>query len=277
MIPAVSGYRVVATPTAMDAYVTGMLHCYALKTMLSAYTGPLIRVRRSSDDVEANISAVGGALDTATLLTFAGSGDAFISKWYDQRGNFDADQSTSTNQPKIVSAGSYLGAATFDGVDDYLRTHTTAVVALSFAMEAAMLTTPSSGSANYFGHPLLATTSNNGLTAQWQADDGYINVYNFSGSSSLSYLHANFNLNTNERNLWIMDRASYPPTLYTNGSANSVNSGTSGSVDSGPFTDQDLYIGTLHADSQFGNVAVKSFIVWTSNQSSNHSGIDAAM
>ena len=49
--------------------------------------------------------------------------DGFVETWYDQSGNGnDAEQTASDEQPKIVSAGSYLGYLEFDGSDDFLKT-----------------------------------------------------------------------------------------------------------------------------------------------------------
>ena len=66
-----------------------------------------IRVRRSSDNAEANIGfAWNGDLDTAALLAHVGSGDGFVTTWYDQSGNArNATQATAANQPQIVSNG----------------------------------------------------------------------------------------------------------------------------------------------------------------------------
>lgn len=95
-----------------DSNPIGVAYSIA-RRLRSAYgTGPLIRVRRSSDNTEQDIGTVvdGGTgqrvLDTATLLTFAGAGSAFIRTVYDQSGrgrNFI--QTTQANQPRIVNAG----------------------------------------------------------------------------------------------------------------------------------------------------------------------------
>ncbi len=82
---------------------------YSVRRLRSAYAGPLIRVRRSSDNTELDISASGtgcGDLDTAALLAFVGAGNGFIRTWYDQSGNgLNITQTTNGNQPRIVSAG----------------------------------------------------------------------------------------------------------------------------------------------------------------------------
>ena len=79
----------------------------------SAYSGPLIRVRRSSDNAESDFGAVLTAdsngdrwLDDMGLLGFVGSGSGFVTTWYDQSGNGrNAVQATAGNQPSVVNAG----------------------------------------------------------------------------------------------------------------------------------------------------------------------------
>jgi hypothetical protein len=81
---------------------------YSLRNLSSTYTGPLIRVRRSSDNSETDIYGISnGQLDESSLLTFAGSNSLSIVKWYDQNNNTrDAIQFTNGSQPFIVESGS---------------------------------------------------------------------------------------------------------------------------------------------------------------------------
>lgn len=107
--------------------LSGAAQAYSLRKVSSAgYTGKAVRVRRSSDDTTSDIGFTSGALDTASLLSFAGSGDAFVVTWFDQSGNGrDITQTTASKQPKIVAAGAVVTsggkpAVTFDGADDIL-------------------------------------------------------------------------------------------------------------------------------------------------------------
>jgi hypothetical protein len=83
---------------------------YSLRKLRSAYTGSAIRVRRSSDNDEQNIGFTAlGNLDTSSLTSFCGSGNGFVTTWYDQSGNArNATQTTAANQPQIVSSGSVI-------------------------------------------------------------------------------------------------------------------------------------------------------------------------
>ena len=97
-----------ATPT-FTGTLDGMsaAAAFSVRRLRSAYTGSLLRVRRSSDSTEQDISAtVAGNLDTTTLTSFCGSASCYVRTWYDQSGNArDAVQATASAQPRIVNAG----------------------------------------------------------------------------------------------------------------------------------------------------------------------------
>ena len=97
---------VAATFSILDNY-PGASAAYSLRKVRTAYTGSAIRVRRSSDNQEMDIAFnVSGDLDTTTLLSFVGSGDGFVARWYDQSGNNDyAYNTTASSQPRIVISG----------------------------------------------------------------------------------------------------------------------------------------------------------------------------
>ncbi len=78
----------------------------ASRKLRTAYTGAAIRVRRSSDNVEADIGFSGNALDTAALTAHVGANSGFVVTWYDQSGNGrHVTNATTTQQPRIVNAG----------------------------------------------------------------------------------------------------------------------------------------------------------------------------
>jgi hypothetical protein len=97
-----------STPLLIDTY-PGASVAYSLRKLRTAYSGSAIRVRRSSDNTEQNIGFVNNVLDTASLLTFCGAGNGFVTTWYDQSGNGNhATQSVAFNQPQIVSGGTMI-------------------------------------------------------------------------------------------------------------------------------------------------------------------------
>lgn len=98
---------------------------YSLRKLRTDYTGACIRVRRSSDNTEQDIGFVGNDLDTASLLSFVGAGNGFVTTWYDQQGSNNLTQAISSGQPQIVASGSIilrssLAAVSFNGVTNQL-------------------------------------------------------------------------------------------------------------------------------------------------------------
>lgn len=84
---------------------TDLKLAFSLRKVVSAYSGSAIKVRRS-DNSEQDIGFdSNGDLDTSALTTFVGSGDGFVSKWYNQLGSNDASQTIASRQPKIVNSG----------------------------------------------------------------------------------------------------------------------------------------------------------------------------
>ena len=108
----------------LDTY-TGASAAYSLRKLSSDYSGDAIIVTTNGTDSQ-SIGFVGNELDTATLESFAGSGDAYVSTWHDQSGNGrDFTQSTFANMPKIVSSGSTITQNSkpiveFDGSTRYM-------------------------------------------------------------------------------------------------------------------------------------------------------------
>ncbi len=80
---------------------------YALRQLSSNYNANTINVRRSSDFTTLDIGFTSnGDLDTATLKTFVGSGNGYITTWYDQSGyGNNAIQATQATQPQIMNSG----------------------------------------------------------------------------------------------------------------------------------------------------------------------------
>jgi Alpha-L-arabinofuranosidase B, catalytic len=137
---------------------------YSVRRLRSAYTGPLLRVRRSSDNTEQDIGpTLGGNLNTTTLTSFCGTNSCFIRTWYDQSGNArDATQTTNTNQPRIVNAGAVETQSArpiplYDGVDDWVQPSGLPTTSSLFATIIASSTT---ATWNSFGSLFSDRTAN---------------------------------------------------------------------------------------------------------------------
>ena len=103
--------------------VPGAAAAYSLRSLSRSYAGPVVTVRRSSDDAEEDFTAA--EVSDGTLAAFCGAGDGFVKTWHSQTGSNDATQTTAGYQPKIVSSGVVVTeegkpAIQFDGSDDFL-------------------------------------------------------------------------------------------------------------------------------------------------------------
>lgn len=110
----------------LDTY-TGSKSAHSIAYKLrTEWGGDCITIRRSLDDTELDINFTDNELAMAAAEAFAGAGDAFVSKVYDQSGNgFHLTAPSNSAQPKIVSSGTGVlfngkPAALHDGIDDTL-------------------------------------------------------------------------------------------------------------------------------------------------------------
>jgi len=126
----------------LDTY-TGAAAAYSLRKLSSDYSGNAITVTTDGIDSQ-DIGFSGSNLDTAALESFAGSGDAYVSTWYDQSGNSrNFTQSTFANMPKIVSSGTTIlqnskPIVEFDGSTRYMDISAQQTFSDEFFMTFAM-------------------------------------------------------------------------------------------------------------------------------------------
>jgi hypothetical protein len=88
--------------------VAGATGWWGLRAYSAAKAGTkAVRLRRDSDQIEQDFNTLAnGSLDTASITTFKGAANLFVSKLYDQTGGSVGDlvQATTTNQPSFVLA-----------------------------------------------------------------------------------------------------------------------------------------------------------------------------
>jgi hypothetical protein len=233
---------------------------YSVRKLRSAYSGSAIRVRRSSDNTEQDIGFSSGNLDTSALTSFCGSGNGFVTTWYDQSGNGrNATQTTAANQPQIVSAGSVLNVNSkpslkFDGINDEFALSSTITTSIYSNFVVLKKTSTSS-----IVIPL--GLSNGQLTGAWS--DG--NLYENNGTSFVSVPFTN---NTNQ-NLF---------SVLKNGNTLTDFSGKQNGTDLGsytgiPFTSIAIdIIGARTLTYSDGNL--QEIVVYSTSQASNRTGIE---
>lgn len=99
-------YGGIQTALLLDLYPSTT--AYSVRKLRTSYNGACMRVRRSNDNAEQDIGFVGNDLDTASLLSFVGANNGFVTIWYDQMNTANASQTSASNQPLIVDNGNLI-------------------------------------------------------------------------------------------------------------------------------------------------------------------------
>ena len=94
-----------SSPYPLDALSVKPIFAVSLRRLKTAYAGPAIKVRRSSDNATADIGFSSGDLDTVALSAFIGANSGYIDTWYDQIGTAHMTAPSTASQPRIVNAG----------------------------------------------------------------------------------------------------------------------------------------------------------------------------
>lgn len=77
----------------------------SLQRLRTAQTNA-IRIRETGGNTESNIGFSTNAFDASAATTFTGANNGEVVTWYDQSGNgYDVTQSTTTQQPQLISGG----------------------------------------------------------------------------------------------------------------------------------------------------------------------------
>ena len=255
----------VAGTLLLDLY-PGAAAAYSLRQLSTAYTGPAIQVRRSSDDTLQDIGFVDGNLDTASLLSFVGSGNGFVKTWYDQSGNsINAIQGTASKQPIIVSSG----------LVNTLNGKPTMQFISAFVMDLNLTQYPftSGGSATEKSIFTIAENTasiNQNLYNIADGRDIYAMTYNRSANNTYAFLGANYGViggNITGQNI-ISSLAISPSSKTFNNTVEGV------SINLARANFNDISIGSRGGSYPMdGNI--QEMVMYELNQSANRGGIEA--
>jgi hypothetical protein len=255
---------IVGTPAftgLLDTYPNAAA-AYSLRLLRTLYTGNAIRVRRSSDNAEQNIGFVSNVLDTASLLTFCGAGNGFVTTWYDQSGNANNGvQTTAFNQPQIVSSGAMV---TTNGKNSILFDANKFLNLSSSITVGASSYTSLIGKRTASGDRLIGLSrySTNGYSLYLWSD----NKYYFLGKTNL-YLASSSTDTTTAQLLLTGQNSAGTMSMFKNGSA--ITSSTAGIVYS------TLVDSIGAASGNFANCNLQETILYNSDQSTNRTGIES--
>ncbi len=191
-----------------------------------------------------------------------GANNGFVVKWYDQSGNGgDLEQSTTANQPQIVSSGAVLkdngkpvitGLSAFNGSHLDLKTPKTTYL-------------PSTG--QYYFFSVCKTNTPRGI---FYREDTRFQLIAQSGNTSTSVRNSNYAANTYRKNT-----VAYTPvnrnevyTTFTSQTMLTIDGSLDNSVGS-------FVLG--YGVSQFANWDMQEFIVYEGDKSSDESNIETAI
>ncbi len=225
-----------ATPI-FSGFFTNPSAAYSVRRLTSAYSGPLLRVRRSSDNTEQDIgSTIAGNLDTTTLTSFCGSATCYVRTWYDQSTNVrDAVQATTSAQPRIVDAGvtdaqSGRPAIYFDGTSYNLESATSFDTSYSILAVASRSATTASATSyrrllNVGGRLVFSYCYLGTLTGAYATFAGM-----GSGSNDTSANTPTVNIPANTPVTMAVTNGSNVLTPYINGASQNTKNGATASV-----------------------------------------------
>ncbi len=259
--------RPVVQPSApsllLDQYGANVKLAYSVRKLRTAYAGNCMRVRNGSS-VELDIGFdASGNLDESALLAHCGSGDGFVTDWYDQSGNGGTmEQGTGSVQPQIVSSGAVLkdnGKPVVTGVPAAGGSHMDLITPKTDYL-------PSTGQYYFF------SVCNTGVArAILYRENTRFQLIAQSGNTSTDTRNdPNYLANTYRRN-----GASYTPVnraeVYTTSVAQTLMT-IDGSLDA---TISSFILG--YGASQFTNWDTQEFIVYEGDKSSDESNIETAI
>jgi hypothetical protein len=244
----------------LDTY-TGAAAAYSTaRRLATAYTGALIRVRRSSDNTEQDIGYdSNNKLDESALTSFVGANNGFVVKWYDQSGSGnDATNSTASKQPQIVSSGTIIKTSgNIISMSCYRKTlpntqSNASIQATFIASECS-----STGNDLFFALPYCTISAEGSGTYAGIAWDG-INSSPDSNFGTPTYYKNDSSISSTRNSIW---------DNYTVGDETIMNVIGGGTTTSNRYTQYDT-------SNYSGNFKLFEVIIYNSDQSSNRSGIN---
>jgi len=240
---------------------------YSTRHINSLYSGPLVKLRRDSDNATSDFSAtLGNFVDWAAVDTWAGGANIFVETWYDQSGyDYHAIQTTLSKQPAISTSSTITGTRTvlFNGTSNVLRADTTAMFN-GFCVNQQSL---------YLCHDMISTGFNSVLNAN-----------SVTGGGSVAFFRLN-RYTGNARHTWqstTLNPAGVPVSqkehlyCYYDGANQGINLNdgafSASSAKVGNSATRYLHIGAGGDATQYSNVHIAE-LIWF-NVSQGASGVD---
>lgn len=270
----------------LDQYPSSTsVYGYSLRKLSSSYSGPVVRVRRDSDNAESDIGFNSdNEIDTDALIAFVGSNHGYVTTWYDQGGlGNNISSSAATRQPRVAIGGTVritdgkpsmfyntdlLGGARINELHNGTNCFVAALVKSNYNTTARQ--------------SLVATCQNLGSNTGYQfhmvtssSDHIVSNVRNGSGLVSSNITPGDYPENSRYLITDVLDVSNSTlanrSTINVNNSSD-INNNTSNGIPSTSNSTRGLMVGATVSDSYFRG-DMQEIIIYTSDQSSNKAGI----
>ena len=291
----------------LDTY-TGAAAAFSVRLLRTAYSGDIMRVRRDSDNVEADIgfdsnnelsltspvsnpSSGGPFTDFADFIGHGGTpANGFVRYWYDQSGNaVDAGQATSTSQPKIYDSSSGIIQEGATGKEkpalqlgrSTLKQLTTSAISWSTSFTAATVLQPTDDGDFYIKNWSIGNDATNrgyahtawtGATAfDWFNQDSAMFGDGYAATSYPRIITTASAFISGQQALSFLSLNSTASTLHVDGSEPTYRVQETGNTSA----DSDiLYINGGTTANQGMDGTMQELILWASNQSGVRTGIE---
>ncbi len=242
---------------------------YSLRKLRADYAGSAIQVRIDTATNPQPTYDIGfdsdGNLDTADLLSKAGSDDAHVSVWYDQSGNgINATQTSAARQPIIVS----------NGVVNELNERPSIKFLAPFLTDLNLSQYPFTSGGSATEKSIFAVAENDSTVDQnlyniADTRDIYALTYNRSGNNTYGFSGANYGtIGGNITGQNIISSLAISPSSKT---FNNTVEGVSSNLVRSNFND--ISIGS-RGGSYAMNGSIQEIVMYESNQSVNRTAIE---
>lgn len=249
----------------LDDYPEDVYSAYSLRNLYQLYSGNVIRVRRSTDNSESDFTA--SEITDGTLTTFCGSGNGFVSVWYDQTGNNrNFVQSGLANQPTIVSAG-------------VLQTNTAGNPAIKFGGTDVKMRASSVSVSQPFNVFFVAEEYGRNQLNSFYDSDAVRSTAFWSSSATLYYMYSGNSIselssNTTTNTTYLYNNLHSGASSISRLNGNQIVSGNAGALSM-----QDLYIGANEgrpgSANAFAEIYLTELVIYSANKTTDFSGIES--
>jgi hypothetical protein len=256
-------------PVSFDSYASNLTTAISVRRLFTSWSAPCLEMRNTSTNVLTDIPFLAdGTLSAAAISAACAGANGAVRSWYNQLApsTYGVDSvSGDAAQPLIATAGAYLGAVRFDGLDDHFNSGTgmhAGATALTIYFRGALRTQV--GTQTILEHS-FNHTANESMAVFAQGSDMAVAV----NDVGVGYVKSNFasGYPNNNVHCWRVDRSettgALMARLYVNGvlQTRSSNNDT-GSLPGSTFNSHIWYFGSKNGLSEFAALDAHTLMIY---------------